>query len=141
NWKGDSRLKIKMVIDVPREFNVAITTGAGNVSVADLRGDLDIRSGAGNITFDDIEGRVEVNSGSGNVNSGHVTGSVEINTGAGNIVLASVRGAVDAATGAGDIRAHITDQPELGSELTSGAGNITVFVAENVGMNVDASAF
>ena len=141
SWQGGDRLRINIVIEVPEEFNVAVSTGAGNVAVEDIEGELDIRSGAGNINFDDITGRVIVSSGSGNVSSGRVSGSVEINTGAGNIVLAAVLGSVNVATGAGDIQAHITDQPIDRSELTSGAGNITVYVADNVGMDVDASAF
>jgi hypothetical protein len=65
---------------------------------------------------------------------------VEVNTGAGNVDLKDVMGFVRANTGAGNITARISSQPESDSRLESGAGNVTVFLSDRVGVYVDAVA-
>ena len=140
SWKGGDKLQIRIVVEVPRRFEVVVTTGAGNVMVDDLNGQLDIRSGAGNVDVGDIDGQVTVVSGSGVVNVGRVNGPVEVQTGAGNIEVVSVAGALSAVTGAGDVTAYIVEQPTADSKLASGAGNVTVFLSEDIGVKVDAMA-
>lgn len=140
DWKGNDKMRINIVVEAPEAFNVMILTGAGNILVGDLLGELDVRSGAGNIEIGDIEGSVRVVSGSGTVYIGHVEGEADVHTGAGDIELASIAGAATIGTGAGNVVARILDQPVGASEIASGAGNVTVFLASNIGVNVDASA-
>lgn len=133
-------LRIQVRVIVPTNYNVDFKTGAGNVSVADLRGNVSGTTGAGNIELGEITGDVEIRSGSGNVDVVGVDGRVEVNSGAGNVTLGYVTGEVHANTGAGNVTARITEQPRGGSLLESGAGSVTVFLAENVGVDVDAHA-
>jgi DUF4097 and DUF4098 domain-containing protein YvlB len=44
----------------------------------------------------------------------------------------------DLETAGGSITARITKQPQESSELSSSAGSVTVYLAEGVGVNVDA---
>lgn len=135
-----SGLRVQVRVIVPTNYNVDFKTGAGNVSVADLRGNVTGTTGAGNIELGEITGDVEIRSGSGNVDVDGVDGRVEVNSGAGNVTLGYVTGEVRANTGAGNVTARITEQPRGGSFLESGAGSVTVFLAENVGVDVDAHA-
>jgi hypothetical protein len=132
--------RLKVLVRVPREYNVDFSTGAGNVDVADMRGYVNGKTGAGNITIGEIDGDVEVRSGSGNIKIEGVVGGLEVQSGAGNIRLGYVEGEIEAATGAGDITARITRQPRNDSHLESGAGNVVVYLEREIGLMVDAKA-
>ena len=140
DWGGRNRLKINVTVRVPESFNLDFETGAGNIDVADLRGEVYGRSGAGNISLGDVAGSVEISTGAGNVSVDGATDRIEVTTGAGNINLDNVTGFVRANTGAGNVAARISEQPESDSRLESGAGNVTVYLNERVGVYVDASA-
>lgn len=135
-----SGLRVHVRVIVPREYNVEFKSGAGNVVIADLNGTVVGTTGAGNIEVGEVDGSVEIRSGSGNIDIAGVDGAVEVNSGAGNVSLGYVTGQVRANTGAGNVTARITEQPRGGSILESGAGSVTVFLAENVGVDVDAHA-
>jgi DUF4097 and DUF4098 domain-containing protein YvlB len=140
NWGNKNRFKVTFRVTVPERYNVDFETGAGNISVADLGGEINGRTGAGNIDLGDVDGIVEITSGAGNISVERATNRVEVNTGAGTVDLKDVMGFVRANTGAGNITARISSQPESDSRLESGAGNVTVFLSDRVGVYVDAVA-
>ncbi|MFQ5570419.1 MAG: DUF4097 domain-containing protein [Rhodothermales bacterium] len=134
------RLKINVVIKVPERFNVDFSSGAGNVEIVEVDGRIEGRTGAGNITLSGVRGIVDVSSGAGNIEMDGDIERAEVHTGAGNIDLYGLTGAVEASTGAGNVYAEITRQPEDDSNLGSGAGNVTVSLADDIGVYVDATA-
>ncbi len=139
-WRGKDRMKINVIVRVPVRYNFDFSSGAGNVQVQDLEGNVEGKTGAGNIALRDIGGSVRITSGSGNIEVDRVDGRVEAKTGAGNVELAGVMGAVQAQSGAGNIAAEIARQPKEDSSLESGAGNVTVYLDPRIGVNVDAVA-
>lgn len=139
-WRRRSQLKIQVVVKVPERYSVNFSSGAGNVEIVDVEGLIEGETGAGNIILDGVRGVVEISSGAGNVEIEGDVERAEVSTGAGNINLHGLRGAVEANTGAGNIYAEITRQPEQDSELGSGAGNVTVYLADDVSVYVDATA-
>ena len=140
NRSGKSKFMITMRVVVPERYNVDFVTGAGDIEIEDVEGEVNGKTGAGNIDIEDVEGAIEITSGAGNVKVEGVNESVEVNTGAGNIGLRNIRGFVRASTGAGNITARIMEQPDRDSRLESGAGNVTVYLASDVGIYVDAVA-
>jgi DUF4097 and DUF4098 domain-containing protein YvlB len=140
NWGRSSRFKIRLVVQVPEQYNVDFETGAGNIEIDDLEGKVEGKTGAGNVVIGAVMGPVEVSSGAGNINIDGARGHVDITTGAGNIDLEDVMGIVRANTGAGNVTARITQQPDEDSRLESGAGNVTVYLDSRVGVYVDAVA-
>lgn len=135
-----THVRIRILVQVPEEYNVDFSSGAGNVDIADLRGDVSGRTGAGNIEIGAVTGSVEVTTGSGNVAIEGARGTVEAHTGAGNVEVRDVRGEVRVNTGAGNITAYITEQPRTDSRLTTGAGNVTVYLGDGIGVDVVAQA-
>lgn len=135
-----NKLKVRVKVQVPREYNVDFQTGAGNIEIGDVAGQIHGVTGAGNIMIGAVEGRVDVSSGSGNVEIEGAIGRVEANTGAGNVRARDIRGEAEINTGAGNIEAYITRQPEEESHFHTGAGNVTVFLGSGVGVTVDAEA-
>lgn len=140
NWRGDEKLRIRIIVEIPTQFDVVATTAAGNVDVDGLEGELDIRSGAGNVTIGDVHGEVAVITGSGNVVVGTVVGPVTVHSGAGNVELRAAASTTEISTGAGDITAYIAQQPSDDSEFATGAGNVTVYLADDIGVYVEAMA-
>lgn len=139
-WRKHNRMKIRVVVQVPRRYNIDFSSGAGNVDIIDVEGSIDGRTGAGNIVMDGVSGRIDISTGAGNVEVEGDIERAEVGTGAGNISLYGLTGAIEASTGAGNVYAEITRQPERTSELNSGAGNVTVRLADDIGLYVDATA-
>lgn len=138
--RSSDRLKVNVRVQIPRRYSVEFTSGAGNVAIGDVEGQVIGRTGAGNIKIGAVYGPVNVSSGSGNVEIAGARGLVEANTGAGNVQVREVSGEVRVNTGAGNIEVYISRQPENDSRLNTGAGNITAFLGQSVGVNVDAEA-
>jgi Toastrack DUF4097 len=132
--------RLTVTVKVPLDYNVEFSTGAGTVDISDLSGYVDGETGAGNIRVGEIDGDVSVRAGSGNIHIEGVTGGLEVQSGAGNIDLGFVGGETEATTGAGNIIARIVRQPRDDSRLESGAGNVTVYLDDNIGMTVDAKS-
>ncbi len=137
-WRDHDRLKLKVLVRVPSTYNVDFTTGAGNVWAEDVDGVVEGTTGAGNIEIGRVSGHVRITSGSGNVNIAGVSGPVEVTTGAGNITVGDVGGEVVANSGAGNIEATISSQPSNRSRLETGAGNVTVYLSQGIGIDVHA---
>ena len=140
-WSRGGRkrnFRLKVTIRVPDSYNIDFESGAGNVAISDLEGEVVGRTGAGNVIIGRIEGPVDVSSGAGNIEIQSVMGFVDARSGAGNITIEEVAGEISAHTGAGNVVATVTRQPRDDSELNSGAGNVTVYLAENIGVTVDA---
>ncbi len=141
-WGGNNRnhLKIRVKVEVPFDYNVEFESGAGNVDVGRLEGDVSGKTGAGNITQERVMGTIDITTGAGNIAIEGGSNHVDVNTGAGNVDLRDVEGSVRANTGAGNITAYIVRQPEEDSRLETGAGNVTVFLDNAAGVYVDAVA-
>ncbi len=135
-WSDRERVRVRVVVRIPSKYNVDFATGAGNVLADDVDGVVEGETGAGNVKIGRISGHVTISSGSGNVEIDGALGSVEVNTGAGNISIGEVGGEVVANSGAGNITATITRQPPARSRLETGAGNVTVYLAGDVGIDV-----
>ena len=139
-WNNNDRFRLNLTVYVPEQFHVDFRSGAGNVEIDALAGDVEGRTGAGNVSIGAVRGEVHINSGSGNVNVKGARGRIEVRTGAGNVSLRDVQGYADVTTGAGNIEAEITRQPDADSRFQSGAGSITVHLAPRLDLDVDAVA-
>ena len=139
-WRKRSKIRIRVLVRVPEQYNIDFSNGGGNVEIAEVDGRIQGRTGGGNIIVEGVRGLIDIASGAGNIEIEGDIESAEVNTGAGNINLYGLRGAVEANTGAGNVYAEITRQPRQDSDLHSGAGNVTVALARGVSVNVDATA-
>ncbi|NND72957.1 MAG: DUF4097 family beta strand repeat protein [Rhodothermales bacterium] len=139
-WRDKNRFRMTVTVLIPQDYDVEVTSGAGNIRAESIEGDIDIRTGAGNVDIGHIRGGVEISTGSGNISVSSVDGGMDVRAGAGNIMIGDVRGELNAHTGAGNISARITRQPDKDSNLMTGAGNVTAYLADDISVNVDASA-
>jgi hypothetical protein len=150
---GGGNITIKSV-----KGQIHAETGGGNVLV--LSGDQGavVEAGGGNVDIRRCLGRVKATTGGGSINLGDIGGPAEIETGGGSIRLTSAKGRVGANAGAGTIELYgvpsarvetgaggimvkfvNTGAEHSDSMLETAAGDITVYIAADVAMNVRAS--
>jgi DUF4097 and DUF4098 domain-containing protein YvlB len=138
---------------------VSAQTGGGNVYIMSAEQDAVVEAGGGNVQIKQCQGRVKASTGGGNIELGDIGGPAQIETGGGSIRLASAKGRVGANTGAGAIElfgvpsakvetgaggitlklVNISGGERHDSDLETGVGDITVYIASDVAINVRAS--
>ncbi len=125
-----------------------LDTDGGNITVGKAGSVVIVRTGGGQIDFGEVRGSVRAQTGGGGIRVMYVSGPMEVESSAGSICLTRVAGAVRAATAGGTITAWINpDSPtENGavhlagaSQLSSGDGDIVVFLPRNLAANIEAS--
>jgi len=117
-----------------------IETGGGSVEVRQCNGKVKVSTGGGSLDLSDIGGPAELETGGGNIHLTSAKGHVHAETGGGGIELYGVPSA-RAETGAGGITVKLvnTGSERNDSDLETGAGDITVYIAADVAINVRAS--
>jgi TonB family protein len=124
-----------------------LETDGGNITLKQAGGFVSVRTGGGQIDFGEVRGSVRAQTGGGGIRIITVSGPMEVESNGGSICLTRVAGAVQAATGGGTIQAWINpDGSSSGgkvnlagaSQLSSGAGDIVVFLPRNLAANIDA---
>jgi TonB family protein len=124
-----------------------LQTEGGNVVVGQAGSLVSVRTGGGQIDFGEVRGSVRAQTGGGGIRIMYVSGPMEVESSAGSICLTRVAGTVRAATAGGSITAWINpDAPSSGgtvhlaglSQLTSGNGDIIVFLPRNLAADIDA---
>jgi DUF4097 and DUF4098 domain-containing protein YvlB len=134
-------------------------TGGGSVEIQSCAQGATIQTGGSSIEIRHCNGRVKATTGGGSIDLSDIGGPAEIETGGGSIRLTSAKGHVQAETGGGGIELYgvPSARAETGagtitvklvntgagerhdSDLETGAGDITVYVASDVAISVRAS--
>jgi DUF4097 and DUF4098 domain-containing protein YvlB len=119
---------------------VVVETGGGSVEVRQCNGKVKVSTGGGGVDLSDIGGPAEIETGGGSIRLTSAKGHVHAETGGGGIELYGVPSA-RAETGAGGITVKLvnTGGERHDSDLETGAGDITVYIASDVAINVWAS--
>ena len=117
-----------------------IETGGGSIEVRQCNGKVKVSTGGGGVDLSDIGGPAEIETGGGSIHLTSAKGHVHAETGGGGIELYGVPSA-QAETGAGGITVKLvnTGGERRDSDLDTGAGDITVYIASDVAVNVWAS--
>jgi DUF4097 and DUF4098 domain-containing protein YvlB len=100
NW-GHRRVDIE--IKVPREADLDLHTGDGNVDLEGIRGTIAVRSGDGKLNLSDLHGTLQAHTGDGDIDMRNVRGELTLHTGDGRIEATGIDGLLRAETGDGRI--------------------------------------
>ena len=88
---------------------------------------LDVDTGAGNLTIDGITGEIDAHSGAGDTDIRGAAGTARLDTGAGNVrYQGTPQGECRFETGAGNITLALPADPNVRVDLQTGIGNIDV---------------
>jgi TonB family protein len=124
-----------------------LETVGGNITVAHTGNFVNVHTGGGQIDFGEVRGSVHAQTGGGGIRVVTVSGPMEVESSGGSICLTRVSDSLQAATSGGTITAWINpDAPSGGgnvrlsgsSQLTSGNGDIVVFLPRNLAATIDA---
>ncbi len=125
-----------------------LETAGGNITVGQAGSFVRVHTGGGQIDFGEVRGSVRAQTGGGGIHVIYVSGPMEVESNGGSICLTGVAGAVQAATSGGTIRAWINPDTPAGngpvrlggaSQLSSGTGDIVVYLPRNLAVNIDAT--
>jgi len=108
-WVSAGRVRVH--VRVPGEFSVDVHTTGGQVSVEELRGDVEVRTSGAGVQVAEIAGRVDLHTSGGPIRADQVQGDVEARTSGGAIRLAEIRGRIDAETSGGALHAYDVTGP------------------------------
>jgi TonB family protein len=123
------------------------TGDGGNITVRSAAATVAVRTGGGQIDFGEVRGSVRAQTGGGGIRMTYVAGPLEVETSGGSICLTRVAGSVRATTADGTITAWINPDALSGgavrlagaSQLSSGSGDIIVFLPRNLAATIDAT--
>jgi TonB family protein len=127
--------------------NAQLTSGGGNITVARADSGVVAETTGGRIEFGEAAGAIHARSGGGGVRIAHVAGPTVLDSGDGGIFLADVAAPLHASTATGAITAWLSPQFGGGtltsgeravSELTSGQGDIVVYLPREIAVTIDA---
>jgi DUF4097 and DUF4098 domain-containing protein YvlB len=131
---------VNVELKVPRELDLHVHTGDGNVSAQAASGRIHIDTGDGNLTTDDLKGDISMHSGDGNIQGTNLDGSLRVDTGDGNVTVRGRFDALDLRSGDGNIDADATTGSKIAGVWTlhSGDGQINLRVPAHFQADVDA---
>ncbi|HMD38525.1 MAG TPA: energy transducer TonB [Candidatus Acidoferrum sp.] len=124
-----------------------LETDGGNITLKQAGSFVSVRTGGGQIDFGEVRGSVRAQTGGGGIRIITVSGPMEVESNGGSICLTRVAGAVQAATAGGTIQAWFNPDAASSSgvvslpgasQLSSGAGDIIIFLPRNLAVTIDA---
>ncbi len=130
-----NNLDLKIIVNIPSDYNVDLFTGGGNINVADLKGSIKMNTSGGNIEIDRSNGSITAFTSGGNISTENNTGNIELSTSGGMITALNFTGNINASTLGG----HIILKGSDGSiKASTSGGNIKIdYTGPNDG--IDAS--
>ena len=125
-----------------------LETAGGNIIVGHAASFVSVHTGGGQIDFGEVKGSVRAQTGGGGIHIMYVSGPMEVESSGGSICVTGATGAMQAATSGGSIRAWFNPSARGGqgpvrlegaSQLTSGTGDIIVYLPRNLAVYIDAT--
>ncbi len=153
-WARMNNVRISYLVTVPRDTEVRLRTGSGDVEVPDLKGPVTADTGSGEIRIGRIDADVRARTGSGDVELAASAAGVTIRTGSGRVQVGGIGGEhAEVATGSGDVevdgasgrlrvrtgsgRIRVAGAPSDEWDLGAGSGDVIVNAPQTAGFDVD----
>lgn len=145
--QNSGRLWVMFEVNIPKNYNLEVSTGGGNIEMDDINGRVALATSGGNLIAGNISGsaRLETDgghisvkavagelvavTGGGHITTGAVTGNAVLRSGGGHIRVASVGGVAHLETGGGNVTLE-----HSGTELVAETGGGQIQVGEAAGL-------
>lgn len=118
--------RIQVTVQVPRQYNVELSTSGGGIKVQQLNGNANGRTSGGSIDLEAIQGTVQMRTSGGGISAKSLQGDTQLNTSGGTIVANQVAGGLRAHTSGGSIR---IDQAAGSIDASTSGGSINIDLA------------
>jgi hypothetical protein len=111
-------------------------SGAGDLHVARVTGDLESAGGSGDVRVQHVSGDLRVKTASGDAAIGFVGGDADVDTASGDVHIDDVGGAARASTASGDIRVGVVRGKEMRARSASGDVQVGVPIGTKVWLDL-----
>jgi hypothetical protein len=153
---GNGKMDLHLVVSVPDNFNLDLTTGCGGITVAELNGTVKSTTSAGALSFTNVRGDIDgctagggiqlkgcegaacIETGGGTIDIRDHKGDVMARSGGGGIHCERVEGKLDAETSGGAIGAVLDAQPTRDCRLATEGGGIAVTLPGSCRLDIEA---
>jgi DUF4097 and DUF4098 domain-containing protein YvlB len=115
-------------------------TSGGHIELRGSSGTVDVHTSGGHIEIGEVEGTVRADTSGGHITIERAGAEVTANTSGGSIRVREVMGTINASTSGGSVEARISEQPRGDCSLRTSGGSITVYLASDVAVDLDAEA-
>ena len=124
-WKKEfrGRLWVTMEVRIPRQYDLEVETGAGNVDTQEIRGRAVLVSLGGNITAGRIHGSAKIKTAGGHIKLKDVDGDLAAVTGGGHVEVGEVGGVAILQSAGGHVKAVSVQK---WAELRTAGGNVSL---------------
>jgi DUF4097 and DUF4098 domain-containing protein YvlB len=134
SWNSDGRIEVT----VPRQFEISVRTGGGNVELTDTTGSAKLQTSGGDITARKVTGNVNARTSGGEILVDKVRGDVDADTSGGDVRLLNIDGKIRGNTSGGSVRCSLVGM-NRGISATSSGGDIEVIVPRATAGNLNAT--
>jgi len=118
---GWNHRKVDVVIQMPREGRVNLSTGDGKIELSGLKGEMDLHTGDGSEVLDGVDGKLRAKTSDGHIRANGRFDELDLKTGDGHV---EVRAAAGSSLGAG-------------WRLETGDGSVSLEVPGDMAADVD----
>jgi DUF4097 and DUF4098 domain-containing protein YvlB len=131
---------VAFVVHVPRQTDLAASSGDGSITATGLTGTVDLKSGDGSVSATDLTGEVGIHTGDGSVAADNVSGDLRVSTGDGSVSIKGAPKSLMARTGDGSVRVDVTagSAPADDWDISTGDGSVTVSLPAGFNAALDA---
>ena len=120
----NNRVRVEFEVNVPRKYNVDLSTGGGSINVSDINGNVKLHTSGGSIAIGNIDGGdVDAHTSGGSIKVGDVNGDLNVNTSGGSIKLGIITGTSSIHTSGGSISVA---QGGSGTDVHTSGGSIDI---------------
>jgi DUF4097 and DUF4098 domain-containing protein YvlB len=137
---GGNHRSLRVNVRVPRQADLDIRTGDGNITTMGVSGKLQFDTGDGNVSANDIHGEIRIHTGDGRVEGHGFDGSLDADTGDGSMKISGRFDSLALKTGDGSIDAQVGSGSKVASSwnVKSGDGSITLRLPSDLNANLEA---
>jgi hypothetical protein len=120
---ASGRLWLTVEVNVPRNFNLDVSTGGGNIEAEDIIGSAMLATSGGNIVMANVGGAAHLSTDGGHITVRNVAGALAASTGGGHITTGTIAGNAILHTDGGHIRVASVEGV---AHVSTGGGNVSV---------------
>lgn len=138
-WGGHHR-SVHVELRVPRDLDLEVKTGDGNLTSGAVSGHIHYDTGDGNIKATGLKGEVSLHSGDGRIDASGLDGSLRADSGDGHVNVQGRFDSLDVKTGDGSIEAAAASGSQVSSPwaILTGDGRIDLRVASDLKADLNA---
>jgi DUF4097 and DUF4098 domain-containing protein YvlB len=137
---GVNHRSLRIEVYMPRESDLNVRTGDGNVDVDGINGIVEVHTGDGHINVNGGKGEIRLNTGDGHIEATGLDGRLDASSGDGRIHVEGRFDMVNVRTNDGSVEARINAGSRMAAGWTfrTGDGSVTLRLPDNFAADLEA---